>query len=101
MRQVEQARNQRRRDVGRVAREDEHRIVARFGHLAAIRESLLGSLDLPAATRHALIVKVSQALAGFAVARNWLDEGRAHRIVQEACEKATVTLAANSLLGNT
>ena len=71
------------------------RIVERFGHLAAIRESLLSWVDLPAATRHALIVKVSQTLAGFAVACNWLDEGRAQRIAQEACEKATVTLAAN------
>jgi uncharacterized protein (DUF2336 family) len=70
------------------------RIVARFGHLAAIRESLLGWPDLPAPTRHALIVKVSQALAGFAVACNWLDAERAERIAQEACEKATVTLAA-------
>ena len=72
------------------------RIVARFGHLAAIRESLLAWPDLPAATRHALIVKVSQALAGFAIACNWLDEDRAQRIAQEACEKATVTLAANT-----
>ena len=54
------------------------RIVARFGHLAAIREALL-AIDLPASTRHALILKVSQALAGFAVACNWLDEGRAQR----------------------
>ena len=71
------------------------RIVARFGHLAAIREALLSWPELPAATRHALIIKVSQTLAGFAVACNWLDEGRAQRIAQEACEKATVTLAAN------
>jgi uncharacterized protein (DUF2336 family) len=74
------------------------RIVARFGHLAAIRESLLAWADLPAATRHALIIKVSQALAGFAVACNWLDAERAQRIAQEACEKATVTLAANTQL---
>jgi len=71
------------------------RIVARFGHLAAVREALLARVDLPVATRHALIIKVSQTLAGFAVACNWLDEGRAQRIAQEACEKATVTLAAN------
>ena len=71
------------------------RIVARFGHLVAIREALLACPGLPAATRHALIVKVSQTLAGFAVACNWLDERRAQRIAQEACEKATVTLAAN------
>ena len=69
--------------------------MARFGHLAAIREALLACPGLPAATRHALIVKVSQTLAGFAVACNWLDERRAQRIAQEACEKATVMLAAN------
>jgi uncharacterized protein (DUF2336 family) len=71
------------------------RIVARFGHLAAIREALLAWPELSPATRHALIIKVSQTLAGFAVACNWLDESRAQRIAQEACEKATVTLAAN------
>jgi uncharacterized protein (DUF2336 family) len=69
------------------------RIVARFGHLAAIRESLLAWPDLPAATRHALVVKLSETLAGFVVARNWLEQGRAQRVAQEACEKATVILA--------
>ena len=69
------------------------RIVTRFGHLAAIRESLLGWPDLPAATRHALVVKLSETLAGFVVARNWMEQGRAQRIAQEACEKATVILA--------
>jgi uncharacterized protein (DUF2336 family) len=72
------------------------RIVERFGHLSAIRESLLAWPDLPIEIRHALVVKVSQTLASFAVARNWLEEGRAQRIAQEACEKATVVLAANS-----
>lgn len=70
------------------------RIVERFGHLAAIRESLFAWPDLPAALRHALVVKLSETLAGFVVARNWLDAGRAQRITQEACEKATVILAA-------
>jgi len=69
------------------------RIVARFGHLAAIRESLLAWHDLPAATRQALVVKLSETLAGFVVARNWMEEGRAQRVAQEACEKATVILA--------
>jgi uncharacterized protein (DUF2336 family) len=73
-----------------------NRIVDRFGHLSAIRESLLAWPNLPVEIRHALVVKVSQTLANFAVARNWLEEGRAHRIAQEACEKATVVLAANS-----
>src|ERR1700742_1612738 len=45
-----------------------NRIIERFGHLAAIRESLLKGWDLPAATRHLLVTKVSQALTGFVVA---------------------------------
>ena len=72
------------------------RIVERFGHLAAIRESLLAWPDLPVAIRQALVVKLSETLAGLVVARNWMEEGRAQRIAQEACEKATVILAAGS-----
>jgi uncharacterized protein (DUF2336 family) len=73
------------------------RIVERHGHLAAVRESLLAWPDLPAAIRQVLVLKLSETLAGFVVARNWLNEGRAQRIVQEACEKATVILAAESI----
>lgn len=72
------------------------RIVQRFGHLAAIRESLLAWPDLPVALRQVLVVKLTKTLADFVVARNWLDAGRAQRIAQEACEKATVILAAES-----
>ena len=70
------------------------RIVQRFGHLAAIREALLAWADLPAAIRHSLVVKLSETLADFVVACRWMEEGRAQRIAQEACEKATVILAA-------
>jgi uncharacterized protein (DUF2336 family) len=72
------------------------RVIERFGHLAAIRESLLAWPDLPAALRQVLVVKLAETLASFVVARNWIDEGRAQRIAQEACEKATVILAAGS-----
>ena len=72
------------------------RIVERFGHLAAIREALLARDDLPAPTRQALVAKLSETLAGFVTARAWLDEDRAQRIAEEACEKATVVLAAVS-----
>jgi len=48
------------------------RIVERHGHLAAIRESMLVLEDLPAATRVALVAKLSDTLAQFVVARNWL-----------------------------
>jgi uncharacterized protein (DUF2336 family) len=52
--------------------------------------------DLPAPTRQALVAKLSETLAGFVTARAWLQEDRAQRIAKEACEKATVTLAAGS-----
>src|SRR3954454_23686352 len=75
------------------------RIVARHGHLAAIREVLLARDDLPAPTRQALVAKLSETLAGFVASRQWLEEERAVRVAKEACEKATVTLAAVSSHG--
>ena len=57
---------------------------------------MLARDDLPAPTRQALVAKLSETLAGFVAARAWLDEDRAQRIAKEACEKATVTLAAVS-----
>lgn len=48
------------------------RIIERFGHLAAIRENLIGRHDLPMASRQALLAKLSQTLAGFVTARHWL-----------------------------
>lgn len=72
------------------------RVVERFGHLAAIREALFERPDLPAATRQALVSKLSSTLAEFVASRAWLEAERAHRVAQEACEKATVALAAES-----
>jgi len=70
------------------------RIVERFGHLAAIREAMLAREDIAAATRLTLVAKVSETLVGFVAARQWLDADYAQRVGREACEKATVTLAA-------
>jgi uncharacterized protein (DUF2336 family) len=72
------------------------RIVQRFGHLAAIRDAILSRHDLPAPTRQALVVKLSDTLAEFVTSRAWLAEDRARRITREACEKATIELAAES-----
>ncbi len=72
------------------------RIVERFGHLAPIRESLLARSDLPVSVRQALVAKLSNSLAEFVVSREWLNEDRARRITKEACEKATVALAAST-----
>jgi uncharacterized protein (DUF2336 family) len=75
------------------------RIVVRFGHLGAIREVLLARDDLSATTRQALVAKLSTALAGFVAGKDWLAEDRAYRVAKEACEKATVALAADSSAG--
>src|SRR5271167_702156 len=72
------------------------RIVERHGHLAAIRESMLVLEDLPAATRVALVAKLSDTLAQFVVARNWLSADRAGRIAGEARDRSTVNIAAHS-----
>jgi uncharacterized protein (DUF2336 family) len=72
------------------------RIVERHGHLAAIRESMLVLEDLPAATRMALVAKLSDTLAQFVVARNWLSQERAVRAVGEAMDRSIVVVAARS-----
>src|ERR1043166_1119865 len=77
------------------------RLIERHGHLAAVRESLLARADLSAAHRQALVVKLSATLAGFVVDRKWLAEERAQGIAREACEKATVTIAAASAASDT
>lgn len=72
------------------------RIVERHGHLAAIREPLLARDDLSPATRQALVVKLSDTLARFVASQRWMDEGRAQRVAREACERATIALAAQT-----
>lgn len=73
-----------------------NRIVERHGHLAAIRESMLVLEDLPAATRAALVAKLSETLSQFVVAKNWLSADRAERVAGEARERSTVNIAASS-----
>src|SRR3954471_17047917 len=72
------------------------RIVERHGHLAAIRESMLVLEDLPAATRAALVAKLSETLAQFVIARNWLSADRAERVTIEARDRSTMNIAARS-----
>jgi len=72
------------------------RIVERYGHLAEIREPLSVRNDLSAAARQALVTKLGESLAGYAIGREWLDVDNALRIAREACEKMTVALAAET-----
>src|SRR6185312_13149134 len=72
------------------------RIVERHGHLAAIREAMLVLEGLPAATRAALVAKLSDTLAQFAAVRNWLSPERAGRLADESRERSTISIAARS-----
>ena len=72
------------------------RIATRHAHLPAVREALLAHKNLPATTRQVFVAQLSQKLAGFVSARDWLPPDRAERIAKEACEKATVALAAEA-----
>jgi uncharacterized protein (DUF2336 family) len=72
------------------------RMAERFGHLGAVREAMLARHDLPVPTRQGLVVQLARVLAGFVASRRWLEEDRAQRVTKEACEKATVILAAVS-----
>jgi uncharacterized protein (DUF2336 family) len=72
------------------------RIVERHGHVADIREAMLSLDGLPAATRLALIAKLSDVLAQFVVAKNWLSADRARRITSEAMDRSTLHVAVKS-----
>ncbi|HZP78687.1 MAG TPA: DUF2336 domain-containing protein [Pseudolabrys sp.] len=72
------------------------RMVERFGHLAPIRENLLARDDLAAPTRQALLAKLSDMLVGFVASRHWLPKDDAQRAAREACERATIALAAQT-----
>jgi uncharacterized protein (DUF2336 family) len=70
------------------------RIADRHGRLSAVREVLLAREDLPAETRQALIARLSETLARFVTDRDWISEDRARRVTREACDQATVVIAA-------
>jgi uncharacterized protein (DUF2336 family) len=83
-------------DDARITLASIDRIIDRFGHLAPIRENLLARDDLPTAMRQALLSKLSRTLAGFVAGRQWLVPEHAEYAAREACEKATVALAADT-----
>jgi uncharacterized protein (DUF2336 family) len=70
------------------------RIAERYGQLSAIREALFAREDLPADTRQALVAKLSETLVRFVTEREWAPEERVQRVAREACERATVAIAA-------
>ncbi|MEX3009115.1 DUF2336 domain-containing protein [Hoeflea sp. TYP-13] len=71
------------------------RITERFGNEPDIRARLLERSDLPCDVRHALIVKVGDALAGSQFVAGIVGRSRIQRITRDACQTATLHLAGN------
>ena len=72
------------------------RLSQRFGERPEFRNALLERGDLPIAVRHNLIRGLSEALGNLVRFNDWLDDERALIVAQEACDQATVAIAAES-----
>ncbi|MBS9477821.1 DUF2336 domain-containing protein [Ancylobacter radicis] len=65
-------------------------LVARYGHVPAMREALLARPNLPASTHQALIREVAGTLSAFVAERRWMSADEAARVAREACESEGV-----------
>lgn len=72
------------------------RVAERHGHIAPVREVLLGRDDLSSTTRLKLVAKVSETLLDFVTSRGWICQERAVTIARETGERATMTIAADA-----
>ena len=77
-----------------VARISLRRIAERFGDEPEMRERLLALPNLPPDVRQMLIQRLSDALGSFVAVKSWVPEGRARQVTRDACERATVAIAA-------
>jgi len=79
-----------------IARISFRRMAERFGHEPEVRDAMLECPSLPLEVRQILIRRLSEALGNFVVDKAWVPEGRAWTLTQDACDRATVSLAAES-----
>jgi uncharacterized protein (DUF2336 family) len=80
----------------RVARISLRRMAERFGDEPAMRELMLARRGLPSDVRQLLVRRLSDALGDLVTARSWVPEERAKKITGDACDRATVALAAET-----
>lgn len=72
------------------------RLAERHGADGDIRSLLLHRDELPADARHLLMLRVSEALAGFDLVRVSIGDERAQRVTREARDAGTVSLAGST-----
>ncbi len=79
----------------RLNAENMREIANNLGEKPEIREQLLKQPNLPADIRQTLIAGLANAMQQLVVAKSWLGEARAKKVVREARDKATANLAAD------
>jgi len=72
------------------------RMAERFADDVDLREALLARDDLAPSVRQFLVRAVSDRLNAMVVDRAWLPEIRARAVTREACDRATIAIAAES-----
>jgi len=78
-----------------IARASFTRLAERFGHDPEMREVLLSRSELPGEVRQALIRQLGDSLGALIVGKSWIDEEREQNLTREACDRATVRIAAD------
>lgn len=73
-----------------------HRLVERHGDHPEVRDAVLARPDLPVDVRQRLVAKLSAALGQMAIAQAWMGQDKAEKVVQEACDRATVSIVHDS-----
>ena len=82
--------------VAIVTQDNLHTIAQRFGTITDIRLMLLNRNDLAAETRLILIDKLGEALSGLVSSKGWMQVGRAKKVINEACDKASIAFVATA-----
>src|SRR5260221_2284369 len=79
-----------------IARVSFRRMAERFGNIAEVRETILARRGVPPEVQQLLVRSVTQALGNMALLKSWVPEERAVAVTREACDRATVAIAAES-----
>ncbi len=72
------------------------RMVERFGEDAEIREAMFARADLTPDVHQMLIRHLGDLLGDMIVTRSWVSEARAKTVTRDACDRATVAIAAET-----
>jgi len=79
-----------------VARISFKRIAERFGEEPLMREALFARGDMPPEVHQLLVRHVGDLLGNMVLVRTWVPEARARTVTREACDRATVAIAAET-----